>query len=222
MMNHMLQRWGLCAISLVMLSATQFASSKCKKFGSLVVRCALNARCLNVTNNVTIGGNLTVSGTVTTNTGAIGDLLAYGTWINTATVGADNIIVSGDNATFPTVVGTPSNVSIDPSNTIFTINLAGTYLISYQVIGTPDDTTSLTLQHTPFGGVIGNVTGGTMDFPVNDDIASEISNVVLVSGVGVGDTFNLNNSGGNNITLFDTIIPPAANGAAITFIRIHA
>jgi len=223
MMNHILQRWGICvAASLLvapaLLSAKNCCKSnnkKCKTFGSLVVRCALNAGCLNVTNNVTIGGNLTVSGTVTTTNGMIGDLLAFGNWINTTAT----VIGGATNVPFPTVVGTPDNITIDATNSIFTINLAGTYLIAYEVIGSVDADSSLTLQRTPAGGTIGAVTGGAVDFPTNGGTL-EISNVVLVPSVGVGDTFNLLN-GANAITPFDSVNPPA-NGAAITFIRIHA
>jgi hypothetical protein len=213
------QRWGMYAAASVLLVVhAPLGAQKCKTFGSLVVRCALNAGCLSVANNVTIGGNLTVSGTVSTTTATLGDLLAFGTWVNTAPAGGVN---AATNLPFPTVVGTPSNISINGANSIFTIDLAGTYLIMYQVSGATAGNTFLQLQHTPFGGSIGAVTGGTVDFPTNGDTNFEASNAVIVPGVGVGDTFNLLN-GPDAIAFFNNVGAVTANGASITFIRIHA
>jgi len=220
MIYRIIQKCGACA-ALLLLHAS-LSASKCTKFGSLVVRCALNAGCLSVNNNFAIGGNLSVDGTITTPVGTLGDLLAYGSWVNTTS----GTISAGTNVIFPTAsAANSSNITVDATNSIFTVDIAGTYLILYQVTGLVGFgiTASLILQQAPAAtGIFAQVTGGTVVMVTydtfDDTIPVEVSNAIIISA-GSGDKFQLLNSD-NDIAL--TAGAHAGNGAAITFLRIHA
>jgi len=205
------------AVSLALLHAPLSANKQCcKTLGSLAVKCALNVGSLSVTNNVTIGGNVTVNGTVSSTSGSFGDLLAYGNWVFLSTATLD--IAAGNSIPFNTDDAS-LNITLDPvTESIFTVNLAGTYLIMYQVSGNaPNLATSFTLKRSTGGGAFNPLVGGTIDFPFDGDSRGEVANMLIVTGVVAGDQFQLFNGP-------QTIALDAANGgngAAITFLRIH-
>jgi len=216
------QRRGMVCAAFILLHM-QLGAKKCKTFKSLVVTCALNAGCLSVNNNTSIGGNVSVSGNVTTSSGALGALLAYGSWFNTTS----GTISAGTNVTFPTAsAANSSNITVDATNSIFTVNIPGKYLVLYQVtagIVGGNFITSFILQQAPAAtGIFASVTGGTVVMTTVDsgfdNITLEISNAIIIT-VGAGDKFQLLNSD-NGIVLDSG--PHTGNSAAISFTRIHA
>jgi len=219
MIRRILQKHGVCAA--VLLLHASLGASKCKTFASLVAKCGLNAGCLSVNNNVIVGGNLCVGGTITTPRGGLGDFFAYGSWVNTTS----GIISAGTNVTFPTAgSANSSNIMVDATNSIFTVNVAGTYLILYQVTGLINSgATSPILQQAPAAtGIFTQVAGGTILMntidSTGDQITLEVSNAIIII-VGSGDKFQLLNSDSDIEADAGT---HAGNSAAITFLRIHA
>jgi hypothetical protein len=221
MIHNTLQRSIACAVvSLALLTVPLHASKNCcKSFGSLLVKCGLRTGFLSVNNNVNIGGTLTVNGTISSTSGSLGDLIAYGNWVYTS--GGVTLIAAGDPIGF--ITNTASlNITLDVTGFIFTVNTAGVYVVMYQVIGSADAPgTSITLQRSTGGGAFTPVIGGTIDvpFPSGDDgTIGEVTNLVIVTGVAAGDQFRLINNSTNLI--LDT--NNGGNGAAITFLRIHS
>jgi len=240
MSHNMIQRLGILASSMLLLHAP-LGAKKCKTFGSLVVKCALTTAQLTVSGNATIGGNLTVggtetvtgaltagsitstgnittTGTITSGAGTLGDLLAYGNWVNTV----GGAVASGANVTFPTANINSSNISIDSTatNSIFTFTTPGTYLVLYQVAYSAAGSSELSLDLSTNSGTTwtqltgGSVLTGTIGAGVNQ----EVSNASLVA-IAAGNQLRLNNTGAALITLPAGV---TANSAAITFIRLHA
>jgi len=223
-MNPTIQRVSLGVASLFMMMHVSLSAKKCKTFGSLVVKCALNAGSLSVNNNVTIGGNLSVSGTITTTSGSLGDVFAYGSWSQTTIVPA---ITQGSQVPFATNIASTPNITANGAGTVFTINLAGTYLILYQVVGidlTGGNTATLLLQSSTNGGVTFSNVPGAGVFVSNGGtgVLQEASSAVIVPSVAAGTQFQVINSSGSLAEIEPTASLQGSDPATITFMRIHA
>jgi len=170
-----------------------------------------------------IAGSLIVGGTITTPSGSLGDLFAYGSWVNDDNAGP---LAPGADVPFPLQIAptTGGQITANGPGTRFTVNLAGTYLIAYQITGTVSTPTpTFDLEFSTDGGASFNhVAGGQVQLPVTSvptDVL-EASNLVIVPNVAAGTQFQILVDGGT-VSLVSNQ-PTLSNSAAITFIRIHA
>jgi len=182
-----------------------------------------------VTGNISGGGTITAVGNISSGgvvsdiNGSIGDQLAYGRWYNAAA--GNSTYTPGTAINFPTA-GPALNVAASAGNTIFTVAVAGTYLVTYTLaFFTPGSPFSVSLQKLTGGPAL--VAGSGIDLPETDNILNlaflTASYSFLVTAA-AGDQFSLINNSNSATSLGLTNPNPNPNNlakASITFMRIH-